>query len=107
MDNFKGNLRGPKEFIIKIGIRNTNGEPQHKAEFRLNDRPSLVRELNTLKEKFGAVGFEITGKHKQTLIEQQEKEAEEELDSLSDWREKTKGLREPDKNLQEKMKNAL
>jgi len=112
MENFKGNLRGVADFIIKIKIRNPKGEPQHSAEFRLNDRASLIGELRILKDKFGVDCFEIKGKHRKTLIAQQEKEEKEELDSLkelqeNDWREKTKGLREPDKNLQEKMKKAL
>ncbi len=112
MEDIKGNLRGITDSIIKIKIRSPSGEPQHSAEFRLNDRSSLIGELRILKDKFGVDCFEIKGKHKKTLMAQQQKEARDELDSLKefqekDWREKTKGLREPDKEFQEKMKKAL
>lgn len=105
MESFKGNLRGTADFMIKIKIRSPNGEPQHSAEFRLNDRSSLIRELSLLKDKFGVDCFEIKGKHKKTLMAQQEEQAEEELSNLSEFREKTRVLREPDKKTQEKMRS--
>ena len=112
MEDFKGNLRGIADCIIKIKIRDPRGEPQHSAEFRLNDRASLIGELRILKDKFGVDCFEIKGKHRKTLIAQQEEEAMDELENLKefqekDWREKTKRLREPDKEFQEKMKKLI
>ncbi len=112
MDDIKGNLRGASDFIIKIKIRDSRGEPQHLAEFQLNDRSSLIRELRILKDKFGVDCFDIRGKHTKTLIAQQRSEAQEELERLKEhqekeWREKTKGLREQDTDFQEKMKKLL
>lgn len=117
MIEVKGDLRGASDFIMKNKIRNSKGEPQHKSEFRLNDRPSLISFLRILKDKFGVTCFEIVGKDRKTLVAQQTKEAEEELSSLSDFqkrtdddsdfREKTRGLREPDKEFQEKMKKLI
>ena len=112
MEDFKGNLRGIMDFKINIKIRDPKGIPQHSAEFRLNDRSSLIRELRILQDKFGVDCFEIKGKHRKTLIAQQEEEARDELENLKkfqekDWREKTRGLREPDREFQEKVKKVL
>lgn len=107
MEDIKGNLRGTADSIIKIKIRSPSGEPQHSAEFKLNDRSSLISELRILKDKFGVDCFEIKGKHRKTLMAQQEEEAEDELANLKEFREKTRGLREPDKEFQEKMKKLL
>lgn len=115
MIGVKGDLRGAGEFIIKTKIRNTKGEPQHKSEFRLNDNSSVIRELSMWKDKFGVDCFDIKKKDIKTLMAQQNGEMKEEIESLRDheekrvkeYREKTKGLREPDKEFQEKMKKAL
>lgn len=112
IENIKGSLRGVSDFIMKIRIRNSNGEPQHKSEFRLNDKNSLLRFLGILKDKFGVDCFEIKEKYKKKAMAQQEKEMEEEIESLQqendkDWREKTRGLRETDEEFRKKAKEIL
>jgi hypothetical protein len=102
MDEIKGDLRGARGFIIKLKIRDANGFPQHKASFRLDDTKTLVRELNLLKDKFGVECFELKNKYKKEAIKEQ-------LEDLGgeDWREKTRGLREINKDIQKKVREAL
>lgn len=106
MEDIKGNLMNVKDSIIKIRIRNRNGHPLHKAEFRLEDRSTLIKELNILKDKFGVDCFDIRGKAINIHKEQQRLLQEEEIKALADWREKTRGLREPI-SFQEDMRKAL
>ncbi len=107
MDDFKGDLRNTRESIIKVKIRDRRGQPLHKAEFSLSDRSSIIRELKLLQDKFGVDCFEIKGKYKNKVIEVQQREIEEEIERLDGWREKTKFLREPDKEFQEKVRKLL
>ena len=112
IDEFKGSLRGLTDYIMKIRIRNPKGEPQHKSEFRLNDKNSLLRFLGILKDKFGVDCFEIKDKYKKKALEQQKEEMDNEIKNLmeennKDWREKTRGLRETDEEFREKAKKIL
>lgn len=106
IDEIKGNLRNNKDYIIKIRVRDTRGLPQHKAEFKVSDKDCLVRELRLLKEKFGANCISLD-KNKEEVINQERKEIEDEMKHLDDWRKRTRGLREPDKEFQEKVKKIL
>jgi len=105
-NNIEGDLRGSTSPIIKIRIRSHNGTPQHRAEFRLSDTKSLVNELNILKDKFGVGCFIIKSEYSDKYSKQLVEEVTEETKRLTDWREKTKGLRE-DKDFTQKMKDAF
>jgi len=96
METIKGNLRNISDNIIKIRIRNKQGIPQHSAEFRLNDRQTLLKELRLLKEKFGVDAIEISDKHKTLNNSQIIQEMKDERTHLEEWRKKSKGLRVDD-----------
>lgn len=104
-DNLKGNLRRSKADIIKITIRSHNGMPMHKAEFRVDDKKMLVRELNLLKDKFGADCFNFKREFSTIDRKQRSNELEHEKEALDDWREKTSPLRNDDDQFKQKMKN--
>jgi len=106
MNNIKGNLHNTKEGIINIKIRNLEGYPIHKAEFRIEDKRKMIEELNLLKDKFGINYIDIKGKFKILDIDQQKFNIQDELEHIREWREKSRGLRE-DKNIREKMKNLM
>lgn len=105
MQNFKGNLRQSNSSILSVKIRDNQGRPQHKIEFRLTDRASTIKFLRLLKDSYGVTGFTFIGETKEKVDALIKNEMSEELDKLEDWREKTRGLREPDEDLQSKMKN--
>ena len=90
MENLKGNLRNTRDSIIKIRIRDRNGIPQHSAEFRLDDKSSLIRELRILKDKFGVSVIRFSNESKEEHTKQLTQEVNEEKQKLKEWREKTK-----------------
>lgn len=87
---------------MKVRIRNNDGTPAHKSEFRLDDRSSVVTFLNLLKDKFGVDCFGIRGE-----FQNKHSDIKEEKKHLDEWREKTRSLREPDKELQRKVRESL
>lgn len=105
--NFKGNLKNTNSSIIKIKIRSVEGYPQHKSEFRLNDRKSIIREVELWKEKFGVDCIMINRNYLNEFKLQKDSEFNEEKKALDEWREKTKNLREIDTDMQKRLKKAF
>ena len=106
IEEVKGNLRNSHSSIIKIRIREHDGTPLHKSEFRLSDTKTLIKELNLLKDKFGVSCFKIKDEYKYINSSHLSNESLEEKEKLEEWRERTKGLRE-DKEFSKKMKEAF
>lgn len=102
-ERFKGNLRGSYSPIIKVKIRNHNGTPAHRAEFRVDDRSSMVQFLSLLKDKFGIDCFYL----KPDYLPKQKDLIQEEKQHLDEWREKTKGLREEDESFKKRMREVF
>ena len=100
MEEVKGSLRNSTVPILKFKIRNNNGEPEHKGEFRLNDKASGLKFLHLLKDKYGIDYLDIRDPTLQT------QEMNDEMKHLEDWRERTKALRE-DGDFTEKMRKAF
>lgn len=105
MIGIKGDLRRSNSDIIKIRIRDNKGIIKHRAEFRISDTNSMVRELRLLEDKFGVNCFSIRDSFRGIINEDIKRELSEEEKNLKNWRERTKNLREPDKELQEKLRN--
>lgn len=99
----KGSLRNSNHPIMKAQIRNNDGTPAHKSEFRLNDKSSIVSFLILLRDKFGVTCFDI----KKEFVSESKSIINDEKRHLDEWREKTKGLRNDDPDLKEKMKRAF
>ena len=102
VEGFKGNLENSNSPIINIKIREHDGMPMYKAEFRTNDQKSLIKHLNILKDKFGITCFDI----KEEFQKISNKDIDREIEHLNEWREKTKGLRDDDE-FKKKMRDAF
>jgi len=96
MNNFKGNLRNSTYPIMKVRIRNNDGTPAHKSEFRLDDKSSVLKFLNVLKDKFGVTLFEIKKQYRHSAI-----------DFDDEFKERIKILREGDEELRKKIREKL
>lgn len=103
--SLKGDLRKSKADIIRITIRSHGGMPMHKAEFRADDKKMLVKELNLLKDKFGADCFSFKREFSTIDKKQRFNEMNNEKEYLDNWRENTKFLRNEDQQFKEKMKS--
>jgi len=107
MEAIKGNLHNPREHILEIKIRNLNGIPVHKAELKMEDSRTLIKEINLWKEKFGVHCLIINKNFEKLDLNNINTQVQNEKKKLINWREKSKGLRNDNMEFREQLKKLL